>query len=157
LSPREVRDVAASVRQRLLNRAHERGEDFQLVLTWYGIERLLYRLAQSAHVESFVLEGAMLFSIWSDEAYRPTRDLDLLGLGDGQHDDVDPNRRGAAMEYDTDRIDDAVLALLHLTSFESHGARRAWMSHDWDALGRSAGCTRRGGSAIRSARRSPSS
>jgi hypothetical protein len=40
------------------------------------------------------------------------------------------------MEYDTDRIDDAVLALLHLTSFESHGAQRAWKSHDWDALGR---------------------
>jgi predicted nucleotidyltransferase component of viral defense system len=70
------------VRQRLLNRAKERGEDFQLVLTWYGIERLLYRLSQSPHADDFVLKGAMLFSVWSGETYRPTRDLDLLGFGD---------------------------------------------------------------------------
>lgn len=84
MSPREVRDIAASVRQRLLHRARERGEDFQLVLTWYGIERLLYRLSQSAHAESFVLKGAMLFSLWSSDTYRPTRDLDLLGFGDSR-------------------------------------------------------------------------
>lgn len=82
MSPRERVDLAASVRQRLLNRAHERGEDFQLVLTWYGIERLLYRLAQSPHAESFVLKGALLFALWSGESHRPTRDLDLLGFGD---------------------------------------------------------------------------
>ena len=82
MSPRERRNPAASVRQRLLSRARVRGEDFQLVLTWYGIERLLYRLSQSTHGESFVLKGAMLFSFWSGEAHRPTRDLDLLGFGD---------------------------------------------------------------------------
>jgi len=72
LSPR---DLAASVRQRLLNRAKERGDDFQLVLTWYGIERLLYRLSASPHADAFILKGAMLFSLWSGEAHRPTRDL----------------------------------------------------------------------------------
>jgi hypothetical protein len=40
------------------------------------------------------------------------------------------------MDHDTDRIDDAVLALLYLTSFEEHGMQRAWKSHDWDALNR---------------------
>jgi hypothetical protein len=40
------------------------------------------------------------------------------------------------MDYDNDRIDDAVLALLSLTSFEEHGVQRAWKSHDWDALSR---------------------
>jgi predicted nucleotidyltransferase component of viral defense system len=84
MSPREPRDLAASVRQRLLNRAKERGEDFQLVLTWYGIERLLYRLSESPHADAFILKGAMLFSLWSGEAHRPTRDLDLLGSGDAQ-------------------------------------------------------------------------
>lgn len=84
MSPREPRDLAASVRQRLLNRAKERGEDFQLVLTWYGIERLLYRLSESPHAGAFILKGAMLFSLWSGEAHRPTRDLDLLGSGDAQ-------------------------------------------------------------------------
>lgn len=40
------------------------------------------------------------------------------------------------MHPDTDRIDDAVLALLYLTTFEEHGVQRAWKSHDWDALDR---------------------
>ena len=84
MSPRERRDLAASVRQRLLNRARERGEAFDLVLTWYAIERLLYRMSQSPHVDSFVLKGAMLFSLWSGESHRPTRDLDLLGFGDSR-------------------------------------------------------------------------
>lgn len=82
MSPRQHRDVAASVRQRLLNRARERGEDFQLVLTYYAVERLLYRLSRSAHHERFVLKGAMLFSVWSGVPHRATRDLDLLGHGD---------------------------------------------------------------------------
>ena len=40
------------------------------------------------------------------------------------------------MDYDTGRVDDAVLALLHLTSWEEHGVSRAWKGHDWDALER---------------------
>ena len=41
------------------------------------------------------------------------------------------------MEYDTDKIDDTVLALLTLTVHDEHefGAR-AWKSHDWDVLNR---------------------
>jgi hypothetical protein len=40
------------------------------------------------------------------------------------------------MKPDLDKIDDAVLALLHLTSFSDHGVTRAWKGHDWDALDR---------------------
>jgi hypothetical protein len=47
------------------------------------IERLLYRLSRSEHQREFVLKGAMLFRLWGDQPYRPTRDLDLLGQGDG--------------------------------------------------------------------------
>lgn len=82
MSPKQPRDVAASVRQRLLNRSRERREDFQLVLTHYAVERLLYRLSRSAHRERFVLKGAMLFSVWRGVPHRATRDLDLLGYGD---------------------------------------------------------------------------
>ena len=77
-----VRDQAASVRQRLLNRARKEGEDFQLLLTLYCIERFLYRLSLSEHSEQFVLKGAMLFLLWRERSYRPTRDLDLLGRGE---------------------------------------------------------------------------
>lgn len=75
------REVAASVRQRLLNLARERGDDFGLVLTRYVLERVMYRLSVSEHREQFVLIGAMLFALWGDDPHRPTRDLDLLGRG----------------------------------------------------------------------------
>jgi hypothetical protein len=75
------RNVAASVRQRLLNLARDRREDFGLVLTRYGLERMMYRLSVSEHREQFVLKCAMLFAIWADDPHRPTRDLDLLGHG----------------------------------------------------------------------------
>jgi len=82
VSQKQVNDMAASVRQRLLNRSHERGEDFQLTLIYYGLERLMYRLSRSPHRDRFVLKGAMLFSVWSETPHRATRDLDLLGHGD---------------------------------------------------------------------------
>jgi hypothetical protein len=40
------------------------------------------------------------------------------------------------MKIDQDKIDDAVLALLYLTSSEMRGVTRAWKGHDWDALNR---------------------
>lgn len=52
------------------------------MLTRFALERLLYRLSQSAHAERFVLKGAMLMMSWFDDPYRGTRDLDLLGFGD---------------------------------------------------------------------------
>jgi Domain of unknown function (DUF6429) len=41
------------------------------------------------------------------------------------------------MEYDKDKVDEMVLALLYLTMFEEgqHGPR-AWKSHNWDAMDR---------------------
>ena len=38
--------------------------------------------------------------------------------------------------YDTDKVDQAVLALLHLTAFEDRGGVHAWKGHDWEALNR---------------------
>jgi predicted nucleotidyltransferase component of viral defense system len=72
------RNIAASVRQRLFNLAGERGEDFGLILTRYGLERLLYRLSRSIHGDQIILKGATLFIFWSGQPHRPTRDLDLL-------------------------------------------------------------------------------
>jgi hypothetical protein len=74
-------DRAASVRARLLNKAKAAKQDFNLVLTRYALERLLYRLSQSRHAERFLLEGALLIDLWFDIPHRPTRDADLLGFG----------------------------------------------------------------------------
>lgn len=75
-------DIGASVRARLLRLARERGEDFQLVLTRYAGERLLFRLAASRHGSRFVLKGAALFTVWTGKPHRATRDIDLLGFGE---------------------------------------------------------------------------
>jgi hypothetical protein len=77
----ERRNIAASVRQRLLNASRARREDFQVTLMRYGLERLLYRLSKSAHRDQFIIKGAMLFSAWNEVPHRPTRDLDLLSFG----------------------------------------------------------------------------
>lgn len=76
------KDIAASVRARLLHLAKARGDDFQLLLTRYASERLLYRLSKSKHASSFVLKGAALFALWTEKPHRATRDVDLLGFGD---------------------------------------------------------------------------
>lgn len=76
-------DLSASVRQRLLNRAKARGEDYNFTLSQFAIERFLYRLGVSVHKQRFVLKGASLFCLWSQESHRATWDLDLLGRGGG--------------------------------------------------------------------------
>lgn len=82
MKPRGVTNVAASIRQRLLNLSKDRGEPFNLVMDRFVAERLLYRLSVSPHADRFVLKGALLFLLWFDSLYRPTRDVDLLGFGD---------------------------------------------------------------------------
>lgn len=77
-------NLPASVRQRLLNIAKRDGEAFDLVLTRYALERLLYRLGQSQYHGQFLLKGAMLFAVWGGESHRPTRDVDLLGFGSSE-------------------------------------------------------------------------
>lgn len=61
--------------------SRQRGEEFNLLLVRYGIERLLYRLGSSEHAGEFVLKGAMLFHLWTAAPHRPTRDVDFLGRG----------------------------------------------------------------------------
>lgn len=76
------KNIAPSVRQRLLNISKERKEDFGLILTRYALERFLFRLGESQHKKTFILKGALLFLTWNENTYRPTRDADLLGHGD---------------------------------------------------------------------------
>ncbi len=71
-------NTAASAKQRLLNRARAKKEDFNLLLTKYALERVLYRISQSTYKDTFVLKGALLFELWTDQTHRPTRDADFL-------------------------------------------------------------------------------
>lgn len=81
MTAKVVKDRAASVRERLLNLARRRGEDFQITLRNYLFERFLYRLSLSDVKERFVLKGAMLLRLWAEQPYRATADLDLLSRG----------------------------------------------------------------------------
>lgn len=69
-----------------MNLARERGQVFDLLLTRYALERLLYRLSISKHRNRFALKGAMLVTTWFEDPHRPTRDLDLLGFGEPSSD-----------------------------------------------------------------------
>lgn len=77
-----LKNVAASVRDRLLNVMTEKGQDYNVLLTRYAIERLLFRLAASKYRTQFILKGAMLFAAWQHVPHRVTKDVDLLGFGD---------------------------------------------------------------------------
>ena len=81
-------NIAASVRARLLNLARQTNQPFDILLTRYVHERLLYRLSRSPHADRFVLKGAMLLTTWLPETARGTRDLDLLGFGDASEQSI---------------------------------------------------------------------
>ena len=76
-----MKNLAASVLARLAQRRAKTGEDFNVLLVRFALERLLYRLCRSTHREQFILKGAMLFALWAPTLHRVTRDLDLLGFG----------------------------------------------------------------------------
>lgn len=68
------KDLAASVRARLLSVAKAQGADFNQVLVRFALERILYRLSQSAHADRFLLKGALPFTLWYDMPHRTTRE-----------------------------------------------------------------------------------
>ena len=75
-------NIAASVRQRLLNKARADGRPFNELLQYFAMERFLYRLSKSSYVQKFVLKGALMLTVWEAPISRPTMDIDLLGRTD---------------------------------------------------------------------------
>lgn len=74
-----AKNIAASVRQKLLNKSREEKRPFQELLQYYGMERFLYRLSQSPHNTCFTLKGALMLWALQGPTSRPTRDIDMLG------------------------------------------------------------------------------
>jgi predicted nucleotidyltransferase component of viral defense system len=101
---KESRNMGASVRGRLLNLSRETGQPLDLLLTRYALERLLYRLTQTSHHDRFVLKGAMLMTTWFADPMRPTRDIDLLGFGSSDADEM----LGVFREVCEIKLDDGV-------------------------------------------------
>lgn len=81
---RKPGNIGASIRDRLLNKARADKLDFNLLLTRYALERMLYRLSISEQRDQFLLKGALLFDLWFDVPHRPTHDADFLGFGSAE-------------------------------------------------------------------------
>lgn len=73
------KNVAASVRQKLLNRARRDHRPFNELVQYYAMERFIYRLSQSQYSEQFILKGALMLRVWEAPEFRPTMDIDMLG------------------------------------------------------------------------------
>jgi len=79
-----IRNIGASIRDRLLNKARAEKLDYNLLLTRYALERMLFRLSISDQRDQFLLKGALLFDLWFDVPHRPTHDADFLGFGSAE-------------------------------------------------------------------------
>jgi predicted nucleotidyltransferase component of viral defense system len=77
-----IKNMAASVLQRLLDKSRKTGEPFQFLVERYALERMLYRLGCSGYAARFILKGGLLMSVWTDQPYRSTRDADVLAFGE---------------------------------------------------------------------------
>ena len=120
-------NMAASIRQKLLNFANQTGDDPNVIWTRYAIERLLYRLSVSEFKEEFVLKGAALFMVWLNEPHRPTMDLDLLGHGEDSNEHVgDIFRKVCRMDIENDGLnfrEESIRVVPIRETMEYHGRR----------------------------------
>ncbi len=77
MTKKAVKNIGASIRDRLRNEAKRLGNDFNLILERYALERVLYRLSCSEYKSRFILKGGMLLSGWATDPYRSTSDRPL--------------------------------------------------------------------------------
>ena len=127
MSSPSPKNVAASIRQRLLNLAHQNQEDFNLILARYAAERFLYRLSKSPDAPRFVLKGALVFLLWMSKPHRPTRDVDLLGFGDLSDEALRTIIRNvASMQVEPDglKFDAASTAISDIREGQSYQGKR---------------------------------
>ena len=135
MTRRSLRNVAASVRTKLLNRSRATDEDYQFLLQRYAAERFLHRLGESEHRSRFVLKGAMLLALWGEATYRPTRDLDFTGYGDSHESSV---RSAIRTICSVPVVDDGVVfdvETLNTAPIREHAEYSAVRARLWTRIG----------------------
>lgn len=101
----EHKNLAASVHQKLLNKAKETNRPFNELLQYFAVERFLYRLSRSGYAQYFLLKGALMFKAWGVPGFRPTRDIDLLGRSSNEVERVtDAFRQICGTEVEADGL-----------------------------------------------------
>lgn len=102
---RELKNVPASVRARLLNEAKASGDSYDQVLQYFAIERFLYRLSKTEWSEHLIVKGAIMLRAWRTPLGRATRDIDFLGTIDSSPESVERAiRECLAVEYPNDGL-----------------------------------------------------
>lgn len=105
MSQRELKNVPASVRARLLNEARASGDSYDQVLQYFATERFLYRLAQTEWADRLIVKGAIMLRAWGTPLGRPTRDIDFLGNIDNSPEAVEHAvQECLAVEYPDDGL-----------------------------------------------------
>jgi len=80
MTAKQIKNIAASVRDRLLKLSKDLGIDFNRILLLYTQERFLYRLMNSKYKDNFILKGGVLFYGVFQQKARPTKDIDFLAI-----------------------------------------------------------------------------
>lgn len=81
---KDIKNIQASVRAQLQNKAKEANRPFAEVLQYYGMERFLYRFSRSEYADKFILKGALMFTVWQVPQRRTTLDIDFSSTYDNQ-------------------------------------------------------------------------
>ncbi len=88
---KQITNIPASVRQRLLNISRKDNRPFNELMQYYAMERFLYRLSQSDYVDSFILKGALALQVRKVEKFRPTMDIDISQKRDNKTSEIIEN------------------------------------------------------------------
>jgi predicted nucleotidyltransferase component of viral defense system len=110
-----MKNNIASIQSRLKQIAQQEGKAYQLILTRYFQERLLFRVFSSDYALNFCLKGGALLYALEQEKSRPTLDIDFLALQLSNEASrlIDVFREIGTIEYD---VDGAVLDTRTLTA-----------------------------------------
>ena len=77
MTRQQIKNVSASVRQRLLNISRQDKRPFNELVQYYAMERFLYRLSQSKYADDFILKGALALQVRKIKRFRSTMDIDI--------------------------------------------------------------------------------
>lgn len=74
-----AKNIAHSLKVRLLNLSDHDNRRYQQLLVRYMQERFLYRLSESKYCNNFILKGGALLYAYDEFLPRPTLDVDFMG------------------------------------------------------------------------------
>lgn len=64
MKPKDIKNLPEPIKNRLRNVATGDKKDFNLLLQYYAMERLLFRVSRSKYSEQFVLKGLCFCMHW---------------------------------------------------------------------------------------------